>query len=244
MEFLRFGSSIPGEYWGCCACCIIQNFKQDPDTKASIQKVCGDGGGGVVSGGGFKFYGTTLREIFWSRLREGTFGYGDMPNHAFLAILAETQINTVIGKKWLEILKEAGFEFIRTVDNSVWSPAPNHIFGLFRNIGSKSKVADQFTPPAVWTALPSVKKEAWEFIPDGKELTGIQKDADKVVWDKIGPAKLFTEAELTAAGVPIVYAGLRTQFPPQTKEVREAGMKALEEKGVVYQPSIGTNVPY
>ena len=44
MEFLRFGSSIPGGYWGCCACCIIQNFKFDPKAKASIQLVSGDSG--------------------------------------------------------------------------------------------------------------------------------------------------------------------------------------------------------
>jgi hypothetical protein len=260
MEFLRFGGSIPGEYWGCCACCIIQNFKQDPDTKASIQKVSGDGGGPAVSGGGFKFYGPTLRDIFWQRLREGTFGSRDMPNHAFLAILADTQLTSVVGKKWLAILKEAGFEFVRTVDNSVWSPAKNHIFGLFRNIGENGAVADQFTPPKAWLDLPKVKDEAWEFVQIGTEacgdysstdlivnlesLTKAQAAEDQKIWDKIGPAKLLTEAELTEAGAPIIYAGLRTTFPPQKKEDREAQMKELNEKGVIYQPSAGTNVPY
>jgi hypothetical protein len=121
MEFLRFGSSIPGGYWGCCACCIIQDFNQDPDAKASIQLVYGDAGSPVMQDRGFVFAGPTYRDIFWQRIRVGTFDQRDMPDHAFLAILTKEQLDGSVGSKWLAILKEAGFEFIRTVDNSVYS---------------------------------------------------------------------------------------------------------------------------
>ena len=168
MEFLRFGSSIPGGYWGCCACCIIQNFKVDPDEKASIQLVSGDQGTPIMQGKDALFAGPTWRDIFWQRIRFGTFDKRDMPNHAFFAILTEWQISDTIGKKWLAILKEAGFEFFRTVSNSVYAGqavggdptnhSPNHIFALVRNVGVGA-IKDQFTPPKAWTDLPSVVTE-------------------------------------------------------------------------------------
>src|SRR3546814_3229716 len=117
MEFLRFGSSIPGSYWGCCAVDIIQDFKQPPDGKASIQVVDGDGGNPLRG----KFFGPTWKDIFLQRLRIGTFADRNMPNHGFLAILTDWQIKSKPGSDWLKILKEQGFEFIRTVDNSVYS---------------------------------------------------------------------------------------------------------------------------
>jgi hypothetical protein len=216
MEFLRFGSSIPGAYWGCCACDIIQNFKVDPDAKSSIEIVSGDGGG--TTG---KFAGMTWKEIFLQRIRYGTFGTNDMPNHAFIAILTEWQINSDLGKKWLKILKENGFEFVRTVNNSVYSGPSlgsptakannndNHIFMLVRNIGSNA-LKDQFTPPKAWTDLPLVKPEVWQYytIP-GDELTKAQHEADKVCFGKL-PAKVFYTAEqLEKVGVPVYMSGIR-----------------------------------
>jgi len=122
MEFLRFGSSIPGSYWGCCAMCIIQDFKHDPKAKASIQLVSGDGANPITNGNCEQlFAGPTYEDIFWQRLRYGTFDKRDMPNHGFLAILTENQLTSTYGKAWLAILKQAGFEFIRSVDNSVYS---------------------------------------------------------------------------------------------------------------------------
>lgn len=252
MEFLRFGSSIPGSYWGCCACCIIQNFKVDPDAKASIQLVSGDGGGPVMGGAGYKdmlFAGPTYKDIFHQRLRIGTFSSTDMPNHAFLAILTEWQINSTIGKKWLEILREAGFEFIRTVNNSVYSGASlgtptaqnnnndNHIFGLFRNIGYGA-LKDPFTPPKAWTDLPQIKEEVWESIAEDQrsELTKSQHKIDTEIWNKIGKPKFLTEKELEAAGVPITYAGLRSKFPQQPKDTRLQAQK-VEDLKTVKAPS-------
>lgn len=256
MEFLRFGSSIPGSYWGCCAVDIIQNFKFDPDTKASIQLVDGDGGAPV---GNNAYAGPTYRDIFHQRIRFGTFDTRDMPNHGFIAILTESQVNGGHGAKWLAILKEAGFEFIRTVSNSVYggqSVLPslpdtggsyqNHIFGLFRNIGSGA-VADPCTPPKAWTDLPSVKIEAWQYISDSgneqarsngaHELSAKQFAQDKAIWEKIGPPKLLTEKEVVAAGAPVVLAGLRSEFPQQPKEDREQAKK-WKEKAEAPKPTV------
>lgn len=221
MEFLRLGSSIPGSYWGCCAIDVIQDFKQDPDDKASIQVVSGDGGGALTKRGKHIYLGPTYKDIFLQRLRIGTFSSTDLPNHSFIAVLTDQQIRYGPGKKWLAILKETGFEFIRAVDNSVYSgsslhyekkPFPSHVnyvFALFRNIG-KGKVQDPLQPPAAWTDLPSPK-------------------SDLEIWKEIGPVHFLTREELLEKGVPITLAGKRSVFPQQTEEARkviEDGMKA------------------
>lgn len=238
MEFLRFGSSIPGGYWGCCACCIIQNFKFDPKDKASIQLVSGDSGTGVRDGNAFA--GPTYEDIFRTRIRIGTFSDREMPNHAFLAILTQSQITGGVGAKWLKILKEEGFEFIRTVDNSVYTgqsllPAPggngcsshaNHIFGLFRNIGSGA-VEDQFMPPAEWMALEKAVPEAWEnLVPvNTEELTKTQQAFHLDRWKK-GETKILTKAQIKAAGAPVTLAGQRLPHAaPETEEKRNAAKK-------------------
>lgn len=231
MECLRFGSTIPGGYWGCCAGDIIQNCKVDPDAKASISLVDGDGGVFMQ-----KFLGKTYREIFLSRLRIGTFSTRDMPNHFFLVVLENYQINNGFGAKWLAILKEHGFEFIRSVNNSVWNKN-NYMFGLFRNTGPNA-MADQFTPPQAWLDLPSNgKKELWEFLSptERKQLTKDYAAVDQKIWDKVGPAKLYTQDELTEAGVPITLAAIRTPFPPQGPTARA---QAIEK----FQKGAGENV--
>lgn len=226
MEFLRFGSSIPGGYWGCCAVCIIQNFKFDPKAKASIQLVSGDGGGALTKGSEMLFAGPTYHDIFKQRIRIGTFSSRDMPNHAFLAVLTDQQIASGYGKEWLKILKEEGFEFIRTQDNSVYTGAaltgngsshPNHIFGLFRNI-SGSKIKDPFTPPKQWTDLDDPYKGDMSV----KNMVAVQTDR----WKKTGPTKLLTESEVVAAGAPVTLAGLRSEFPQEPKETRKAKQDA------------------
>lgn len=224
MEFLRFGSSIPGSYWGCCAVCIIQNFRVDPDAKASIQLVSGDGGQPLQG----KFLGKTYKEVFLSRLRIGTFDLRDMPNHGFIAVMTEQQIRGNVGKRWLAILKEQGFEFLRCVDNSVYtgsnvsngknktSSHKNYLFALFRNVGSGS-VDDQFTPPKEWTDLPSVVPEPWERIEDRAKLTTEIFDAQLPLYNAIGKPTFYTEAELEAEGIPITLAGVRSTKPQRLK---------------------------
>lgn len=251
MEFLRFGSSIPGSYWGCCAVCVIQNFNFDPDEKASIQLVDGDCGNPVVDFTGEElFAGPTYRDIFWQRLRIGTFHKDLMPNHVFLAVLTEGQISYNPGKKWLALLKEAGFEFIRTTDNSVYtgqnlegenpypvSAHPNYLFGLFRNIGAGS-IEDPFTPPKAWTDLPSVTVEALDYLTDEEKniLTTAQKDAHRKVWEEHNQP-LLTRKEVEAAGAPVTLAGLRSMFPQQLESERnEAKQQAGAADYVPYEP--------
>lgn len=245
MEFLRFGSTIPGTYWGCCACDIIQNFKVDPDAKASIQIVGGDGGMPL----GDKFAGKTYREIFWSRIRFGTFDTRDMPNHGFIAIITENQINGEIGYKWLQILREAGFEFIRTITNSVYTGqdvvkdssktgtrAKNYVFGLFRNIGNERN-EDPFTPPQKWQDLPKVTPEAWERLSDTKALANEQFDSQLASWNALALAKFYTEAQLEKDGVPVYYAGVRSEKKQQTKSERQAIVDREKAKVAVSKPA-------
>lgn len=240
MEFLRFGSSIPGSYWGCCACDIIQNFKVDPDAKASIQISSGDGGGGI----GDKFLGGTWKDIFLQRLRFGTFTAAPMPNHAFIAILTNSQILGDIGKKWLAILREQGFEFVRRVDNSVYSgenvsegkePSQvndnnaNFIFMLVRNVGTGS-FKDQFTPPEAWTNLPKVIDEAWEHIEAPKELTSSIFEKQRSLFNALPKPVFFTEVELDKNKIPVTYSGIRTGGPyPNVYLFREGAPQETRE---------------
>lgn len=178
------------------------------------------------------FAGPTYRDIFWQRIRSGTFDSKDMPNHTFFAILTDWQINSAHGRKWMAILKEAGFEFVRSVSNSVYTrqtlskprgegESLNYIFALFRNIGYGAP-ADPFTPPKAWRDLPSVTPEAWQFVQDPKTFAQAQSEAQRVVWDRIGPPKFLTESEIVAAGAPVILAGLRSENPQEPKETREA----------------------
>jgi hypothetical protein len=236
--------------------CIIQDFKQEPDSPATIQIVSGDGGQPL----GDNFLGKTYKEVFESRLRIGTFSTTDMPNHGFLAILTEWQCNTALGKKWLKILKDNGFEFIRTVDNSVYSGSAlvgtqsiedyegceegcdeaciadcngvslpgedsknkNYLFGLFRNIGN-GRVLDPFEPPKAWKdiegGVPSVNDELSE--ERRSVILSAQEAVQRESWERIGPPKFYTRAELEKEKLPITLAGQRSKFPQQLAKVRE-----------------------
>lgn len=256
MEFVRFGGTIPGEYWGCCAVDIIQNFKQDPDTPASIQLVEGDGGYGMTKNNELAFLGPTLRDIFWNRLRISTFGMSDHPNKAFLAVLEESQLHHDPGKKWLALLKEAGFEFIRRIDNSVYtgstlggkgSPHTNYLFGLFRNIGN-GFIEDPFKPPKAWSDLDTVMPEVWDACFDtdtgGKHLAEAQRKYHRAIWDIRGPTDIMTLSEVEKSGAPVIMAGMRTEFPPEPKAKRDEKLAKRKETNNPFQPSDGTQHLY
>lgn len=235
MEFLRFGSSIPGSYWGCCAFDIIQNFGgYDPDDPLSIEMVCGDEGQPL----GGKFLGKTAREVFEARLVVGTFGTQHLPNHGFLAVLTESQLETDNGEAWMEILADNGFEFIRAVSNSVYAGdmlhkegdvtdrSINYLFGLFRNIGS-GKVTNPFEPPEGWEGR-------------SRALLAVEYGIDNTYWDNLhreryiqheSGYKTYTEEELDAEGVPVTYAGVRSLKPQQLRKHR------VEEEGDAPTPS-------
>lgn len=255
MEFLRFGSSIPGSYWGCCAVDIIQNFKFDPDEKASIQLVSGDSGTPMVdSKNQSKFLGMTYHEIFKARLRINTFNTGDKPNHTFFAVLTALQISGGVGKKWLSILKEEGFEFVRAVDNSVYTgadlgeigqgtPHINYIFAMYRNIG-KGAVKDPFEAPAAWKELTDVINEPLDVL--GAEQRKVMVDGQRAYhkqrWEAIGSAKTYTQAELEAAGVPITMAGKRSTMPQQLLSARLTA-EGQKKKSTVGDPFANTAEP-
>ena len=241
MEFLRFGSSIPGSYWGCCAMCIIQYFNVDPDAKASIQIMSGDGGQPI----GDNFAGLTYREIFETRLRIGTFNTKDMPSHGFLAILTDWQLASQNGKKWSKLLKDNGFEFIRTVSNSVYTgntvarehevdqsgTSRNHLFGLFRNICSDN-TGNPFLPPEEWTELEGGVKQACDYITrkQSEALAKNQFNFHKKAWEKLGPPSFYTEAQVEKAGVTVTYGGQRSLKPQEPKKARlEKAKKEAEE---------------
>lgn len=258
MEFLRFGSKIPGSYWGCCAVCIIQDFKQDPDEKASIQLVSGDSGMPITKDRERLYAGPTWGDIFKTRIRIGTMSSTEMPNHTFFAVLADNQIYGETGKKWLKILRENGFEFVRSVDNSVYtgSKVPkdgkpvggshiNHIFALFRNIGNGA-IRDPFTPPKGWTDLPSVKPEANDLILASGEGIGTafsqgQRDADLTIWQE-GKTVLLKEADLVKAGAPITLAGIVGRLPA-TKEGREREDAMIAEAAALKAKAAATPKP-
>jgi hypothetical protein len=250
VEFLRFGSSIPGAYWGCCAADIIQCFTGDPDALASIQMVDGDGACDLGV-----FAGPTNKDIFYQRLRVGTFGVDDMPNHAFFAIITQWQIESTNGKKWLKILKECGFEFLRTVSNSVYAGQSlgtydplatgediQHIFVLIRNIGTGG-VGDPYTPPKEWRDLPFATNEFWAEVPKERcvELAQTNHKLQTEIWNKIGPAKFLTEAEVEAAGAPVIYAAKRDYTEQEEKSKRA---KRLAKPGA--KPTMGNpfEVPF
>jgi hypothetical protein len=182
-----------------------------------------------MSGRESLFAGPTWEDIFWQQIRTGTFDTRDMPNHAFIAILTQWQLANSPGKDWLAILKKAGFEFVRTVSNSVYAGqgvggdptdhSPNYIFMLVRNIGNGA-IKDQFTPPKEWTDLPQVVPEAWTFLDENKpleKLTSEVREAQRKVWDSIPPAKFMTESQVEEAGAPVRYAGVRGGRLPTLK---------------------------
>lgn len=254
MEFLRFGSSIPGSYWGCCAFDIIQDFSQDPDAPASIEIVDGDS---CIPMGGF--LGKTWREVFESRLVIGTFSDDPLPNHGFLAIMTETQFNYLNGngKKWLKILKENGFEFIRCVDNSVYSceigcqdeeeddcyDGPsysvnrNYLFGLFRNVGPQP-VKNPFEPPKAWAEIggEGVESVTTHYSQDNlKAIADSQKEFHAKKWAELEDKfTVYTQKQLEKDGVPIWMAGRRSDKPQQLlinrEEVEEQQKKDAPQK--------------
>lgn len=164
-----------------------------------------------------------------------------MPNHTFIATLTEYQLTTTNGLKWLAILKETGFEFVRTVDNSVYtgtdllgnpdfsrSSHKNYIFALFRNIGNGA-VEDPFTPPEAWLDIEGGVASAVDCIPETErpKLIETHREFNTAVWNRIGKPKWLTREEVIAAGAPVVLAGKRSMFPQQTEEKRKEAEERL-----------------
>lgn len=179
IECLRFGSRKGGKGMGCCAVDIIQNFNHAPDAEVPdgfVPIYHGDSGVPLIdySTGAPLGFGPTNLDVFLGFLGTGTFNAGKKADKTFIAVMTAAQVSSPTGRKWLKILKEHGFEFIRAVNNSVYggdgglavdadmkpagAPHLNYIFGLFRNI-TNNQVPDPFAPPEEWAKLPEVSKQ-------------------------------------------------------------------------------------
>lgn len=180
IECHRLGALRGGYNWGCCAVDIFQNFGSDPDGPAVESLWVGDSPDRPVCGPNSEplYLGPTNRDVFLGRLRIGTFGRRDQPNHIFLAAISGSQMNQTFTQKWLKIMREEGFIFIGGCSNSVYSgetisdnlevkpknQSPVYLFGLFRNIGEQ-RLADPFKPPKQWSDLPeptTTQLERWK----------------------------------------------------------------------------------
>lgn len=169
LEVVRFGARRAANNIGCCAIDLVQGFNCDPASPAKVKLLHGDSGTVLMKDRKVAHAGPTNLDVLDTYLRIGTFGLQDSPDRVFLCALSVNQVNGAQGKKWLAILKERGFEFIRTTNNTVYNggtgtPHPVYLFGLFRNI-SGAKVADPFAPPKSWTELPEptmTAKEWWD----------------------------------------------------------------------------------
>ena len=201
IEFTRFFGRKGGEGIGCCAIDLIQGFYTDPDDKCKTFLTEGDSGNPIVYKGRSCYLGNTNKEVFENYLRIGTFHKDDLPNRIFLAALSETQVSCDAGKKWLAILKENHFEFIRATDNSVYTGSdpsektlkqPVYLFGLFRNI-SKSALDDPFQPPSSWLELPEptmTPKELW----DSRKTVLLLEDPKEETTNPFGMSEMPVEA--------------------------------------------------
>lgn len=160
-------------------------------------------------------------------------------------MLTESQIGYGNGLAWLKVLKENGFEFIRAVDNSVYSgeslsgedyydedcgSSINYLFGLFRNIGT-GKIANPFQPPHAWTELEGGVQELGRTLSSG-QATDLQESRDELHlkrWNEIGPVKFYRKEQLKEDGVPITMAGRRSEFPQEPEAIREQKQQAKGE---------------
>lgn len=160
IECLRLGARRGGIGIGCCAIDVFQGFSNHPDAACPpIPFFEGDSWTPHMDCNTNKqlhMKGTNA-EVFRAYLAHGSFTPYPEQDHAFIAVLTEEQIHNSIGRSWLKILKEEGFEWMGAVSNSVYSEYhPNHIFILIRN--TRDYMDDEELemlkkPPQAWTEL-------------------------------------------------------------------------------------------
>lgn len=222
-----------------------------PNTPYAISLVNGDSGTPLVNEDTDEqlFAGKTYLEVFKLRLRINTFNEHDKPNHTFFAVLTDHQINRDTGKAWMKVFKEEGFEFLRTIDNSVYTgPAlhkdgvhvasrKSHIFALFRNIG-RGSIEDPYTPPKAWTDLPSPLNESggetWEYLMKGlasvglvgADLAKLTRNDHTKLWLKLPALKFYELSELLAEKIPVWLAGERSKNPQRKYNQSQQKAKA------------------
>lgn len=189
IECVRFAGR-KGQGIGCCAVDLLQGFNNDPDEEAYVGLTYGDSGDKIIRDKGQAFLGPTNRDIFLGYLRMGTFDTKELPDRVFLAAITKRQTEDPVGRKWLELMKENGFEFLTVVNNSVYGstrvvdgkpgenhyPHPVYLFILRRNISTNQIVRDG--PPEFWGTLPEAKShlQIWQEGKEGRAMLLDEKD--------------------------------------------------------------------
>lgn len=159
IECLRLGARRGGVGIGCCAVDVFQGFNNSPSAMCPpIPFFNGD----CYSPEFGDFYQQlamhgTNEQVFLAYLAHGSFTPYQEPDHAFIAVLTDSQCRSETGKQWLRILKREGFEWKGCVNNSVYSEYhPNHIFMLIRNTRehlSEDELKELSQPPQAWEEL-------------------------------------------------------------------------------------------
>lgn len=206
IECLRFGGRLGGGGMGCCGVDIIQGFAVDPDAPATKALTSGDSLMPIKPDGKPVVIGGTNADIFRSYLRCGTFSQDGHADKTFLTVMTAVQLRSKHGEKWLALLKEEGFEFIRTFRNSV-SGGGLHLFGLFRSGDGNGSTE----PPVEWTNLPEPKKTPREIYNNRKMayVKTVPETPDKVAKTAVAAQNPFGEK---AAPTPV------ENVPPATTE--------------------------
>ena len=150
MEFIRYGARTGGRRIGCCAIDLLQGFDVDPDSEMLCPAKYGDTGDPILENGMQAYFGPTALDIFKQRLKVGTFDRSPMPSRMFIAAIAGKQLHATNTRKWLRILKEHGFRWMTSADNSVYGEGSIvHVFVLIRDISNRTT---PFAPDA-WTEI-------------------------------------------------------------------------------------------
>lgn len=160
IECLRFGARRGGTGIGCCAVDVFQGFKNAPDAHCPpIPFFDGDSWTPLEYGDGQLALTGTNADVFRAYLTHGSFTNDPAPDHAFIAILTDSQCESEVGKQWLTILREEGFKWVGATSNSVYCEYhPNHIFLLVRSTREymdDEEIAWLAEPPAFWGSLPA-----------------------------------------------------------------------------------------
>lgn len=166
IECIRFGGRRGNLGIGCCAVDILQGFSLDPyDTGRSTPFYDGDTQQPIFGETGEQLHiGGTNEEMLLAYLTHGSFSADPQPDHAFIAVLSDEQLSSSgYGREWLKILYREGFDYVTSVNNSVYQEDHvNHIFILIRNAGGYIDSEESLQVPEVWKKLEKTERQTPE----------------------------------------------------------------------------------
>lgn len=163
IECIRFGGRRGNIGIGCCAVDLIQGFNNPPSQIGRETPFYdGDTQSPANYGGGQLHICGTNEQMLLAYLTHGTFSAEPQSDHAFIAVMSQEQVDSQIGKEWLKILYREGFDYIATVNNSVYEEYhPVHIFMMIRTAGGYLDGEELCAPPE-WEKLKEQKRETPE----------------------------------------------------------------------------------